>query len=397
MGLDYSPILIGTIPELYGVVVEAIGRIYQKHLESDAVPCLIRFGSWIGGDQDGNPNVTPESTEYALSQARETILVHYMQTVRAMRRRLSSSTQRIGISDDLRRRLDTYRKFLQVKITDRIDEPYRQFLSWPAFKLQLVRTDPSDPQAYVKASEFLEDLLLIRGSLKSNRGERLAVLLLDPLILCVRKFGFHLHSLDLREHSRVLHQAATNLTARLNHVSHLQRKFGPQALPSYIISGTTFAEDVLSFVSVARSSGIEPGTLIPVPLFESIRDLRQSPDICSSIWRDPEYAKLLAGWNYRQDVMLGYSDSNKDGGMLTSTWELYRAHSALHLTAKELGVYLRLFHGRGGTVGRGGGPTHRAIVAQPPGAFNGNIKITGKAKYCIGNTPIEYWRNAIWS
>ena len=376
MGLDYSPILIDTIPELYGVVVEAIGRIYQKHLESEAVPCLIRFGSWIGGDQDGNPNVTPESTEYALSQARETILVHYIQTVRAMRRRLSSSTRRIGISDDLRRRLDTYRKFLQLKITDRIDEPYRQFLSCLLFKLQLVRTDSSNPQAYVKGSEFLEDLLLIRGSLKSNRGERLGVLLLDPLILCVRTFGFHLHSLDLREHSRVLHQETTNLTARLHHVSHLQRKFGPQALQSYIISGTTCAEDVLSFVSVARRSGVETGTLMPVPLFESIRDLRQSPDICSSIWRDPEYAKLLAAWNYQQDVMLGYSDSNKDGGMLTSTWELYKAHSALHATAKEFGVHLRLFHGRGGTVGRGGGPTHRAIVAQPPGAFNGGLKIT---------------------
>src|SRR5678815_2360923 len=141
MGLDYSPILIDTIPELYEVVVEAIRRIYQKHLESEAVPCLVKFGSWIGGDQDGNPNVTPESTEYALSQARETILVHYMQTVRAMRRRLSSSTQRIGISDDLRRRLDTYRKVLQLKITDRSDEPYRQFLSCLLFKLQLVRTD----------------------------------------------------------------------------------------------------------------------------------------------------------------------------------------------------------------------------------------------------------------
>ena len=197
-----------------------------------------------------------------------------MQTVRAMRRRLSSSTQRIGISDDLRRRLDTYRKVLQLKITDRIDEPYRQFLSCLLFKLQLVRTDSSDPRAYVKASELLEDLLLIRGSLKSNRGERPAVLLLDPLILCVRTFGFHLHSLDLREHSRVLHQSAKNLTARLSHVSRLQRKFGPEALQSYIITGTTCAEDVLSFVSVARSSGINPGTLMPVPLFESTRDLR---------------------------------------------------------------------------------------------------------------------------
>ena len=118
-----------------------------------------------------------------------------------------------------------------------------------------------------------------------------------------------------------------------------------------------------------------PG-LMPVPLFESIADLRNAPDVCRALWSTPEYSVLLDSWNREQEVMLGYSDSNKDGGMVTSTWEIYRAHRRLHEVAREMNVKLRLFHGRGGTVGRGGGPTHRAIVAQPPGAFTGRFKIT---------------------
>src|SRR6202040_848608 len=119
----------------------------------------------------------------------------------------------------------------------------------------------------------------------------------------------------------------------------------------------------------------DPG-LMPVPLFESIEDLRNCPEICRQLWAAPDYAPLLDSWGRRQEVMLGYSDSNKDGGMLTSSWELYKAHRALHLVAAECGVKLRLFHGRGGTVGRGGGPTHAAILAQPAGCFSGRIRIT---------------------
>ena len=165
-------------------------------------------------------------------------------------------------------------------------------------------------------------------------------------------------------------------------IAEIKRGCTPEAVRQYIISGATSVEDILAVVWLARLGGVtveandkDPG-LMPVPLFESIEDLRNAPEICRSLWTSPEYRRLLETWNYNQEVMLGYSDSNKDGGMITSTWEIYRAHRALHVVARECGVTLRLFHGRGGTVGRGGGPTHRSIYAQPIGAFEGQIRIT---------------------
>jgi phosphoenolpyruvate carboxylase len=166
-------------------------------------------------------------------------------------------------------------------------------------------------------------------------------------------------------------------------ISDLKRDYPPEAIRSYVISGAQSAGDVTALVSLAELSGVQvastnesdPGVM-PVPLFESIEDLRNCPAICRNLWTSPDYARLLDSWGRRQEVMLGYSDSNKDGGMLTSTWEIFKAHRALHRVAAECNVKLTLFHGRGGTVGRGGGPTHHAIIAQPQGAFTGHLKIT---------------------
>jgi phosphoenolpyruvate carboxylase len=196
------------------------------------------------------------------------------------------------------------------------------------------------------------------------------------LIQKVRTFGFHLQKLDVRQHARVHAVRSAGLVDNLQRIGKLQRAYGPQAFGSYVVSGTTSAEDILSLVSLGESSGIDWTTLPPVPLFESIEDLRNSASICAVLWESAEYKGLLDACGRKQEVMLGYSDSNKDGGMLTSTWELYKAHDALHHTAREHNVRLRLFHGRGGTVARGGGPTHRSIVAQPPGSFTGDIRIT---------------------
>jgi len=156
----------------------------------------------------------------------------------------------------------------------------------------------------------------------------------------------------------------------------------PETIRQYVISGAATAEDVLAVIWLARLGGVnvagtgnDPG-LMPVPLFESIEDLRNAPEVCRALWTSPEYRALLKSWGDTQEIMLGYSDSNKDGGMLTSMWEIFRAHRALHEVAHECGVKLRLFHGRGGTVGRGGGPTHRSIYAQPMNAFDGQIRIT---------------------
>jgi len=390
MGLDYSDVLFETIPDLYNVFSDAIEHAYQVHSEPAALPSVLGVGSWIGGDQDGNPNVTGEATEYALAQARRKVLDHYIESVRALRRRLSASRKRIGISDDLQKRLEDYQSRHGIELHDRADEPYRQFLSCVLHRLELANSDAANALAYPHGSAFVNDLAAMRASLASNKGERLGSLLLDPLIRKVQTFGFHYHTLDLRQHARVHEQAVAALRSstptsadaargvldRLRKVAELQQRYGAGAMQSYIVSGTTSANDILSLAWLLELGGVDLSRLMPVPLFESIEDLRGSAEICASLWSNERHSKLLDTWDRRQDVMLGYSDSNKDGGMLTSTWEIYKAHAALHETAKAFNVKLRLFHGRGGTVGRGGGPTHRAIVAQPPGAFTGEIKVT---------------------
>jgi phosphoenolpyruvate carboxylase len=258
--------------------------------------------------------------------------------------------------------------------------------------------------AYCNAQEFLADLSILRRSLAENQGLRLAQTLVDPLILLVRTFGLHLHTLDVRQHARIHQKALKEASAwcagnaaavpadlskesadvieTFRTIAEVKAGCSPEAIRQYVISGASCVEDVLGVLWLARLGGAEvaakssdPG-LMPVPLFESIDDLRNAPEVCRKLWSLPEYRTLLASWNNTQEIMLGYSDSNKDGGMLTSTWEIFRAHRALHEVARECGVKLRLFHGRGGTVGRGGGPTHRSIYAQPMGAFDGQIRIT---------------------
>jgi len=389
MGLDYSNVLLETIPEVYQEIADSLRSVYGSDSEPISAR-LIAFGSWIGADRDGNPNVTTEATEYALTEARHRMLTHYIRSLDRLRRRLSPSRKRVGISEELKARLDEYTTSLECHSTDRPDEAYRRFATCMIYRLNLAMTKPGDRQGYAAANAFEHDLRIMRNSLQANEGQRLAHLLVDPILRTLNTFGFHLYTLDLRQHVRVHAAAAAalkspekteigaarDLLGGLRDIARLQRTSGPEAMQAYIMSGTSAAEDISSFVWLAELSGIDLAHMMPVPLFESIESLRESPDICRSIWRDKTYSALLDSWGRRQEVMLGYSDSNKDGGMLTSTWEIYKAHAALHEVARECNVSLRLFHGRGGTVGRGGGPTHRAIVAQPPGAFSGELKIT---------------------
>jgi phosphoenolpyruvate carboxylase len=382
MGLDYSNVLFETIPELYGEIAAAIEEVYRIDVQDGVLPRLVEFASWIGGDQDGNPNVTHESAEYALDHARQTAFGHYFQSLDKLRRALSPSRKRVGVSDDLKAHLDDYEKRLECHIDDRPDEPYRRFITCMLFRL--------DQAAYASAGEFADDLNLMRRSLAMNQGARLAGLFVDPLLRKLDTFGFHLYTLDLRQHARVHASAvralksanreeapaARDVLGELRGFARLQKSHDPRAMQAYIISGASSADDVLSFVWLADLCGIDISRLAPVPLFESIESLRNGADVCRALWNDESYSKILDSRGRFQEVMLGYSDSNKDGGMLTSSWELYKTHAALHEAASECNVRLRLFHGRGGTVGRGGGPTHRAIVAQPPGAFLGEIKIT---------------------
>ncbi len=410
MGLDhYANSLIAPLPSLYGKMARIFREVYGVLLEPEQLPTVVRFGSWIGGDRDGNPFVTADSTRQALSRARETILQFYMDEVVALRELLTPSTFRVAAAAALTDAVKDYGKRMPLALEGKTSYPereyYRQFLRFVFYRLDLSLRESDHPHAYANAPEFAADLDLVVASLMTARGERLARSFVIPLLQRVRTFGFHLHALDIRQHAAV-HAAAvaelaagaadperlppppsaqtTELLETLRALARLKREFPPEAIRSYVISGAASRQDVLSLIRLLELCGVQvagsPGNadpgVMPVPLFESIADLRNAPQICRSLWSSAEYDRYLDSWGRTQEVMLGYSDSNKDGGMLTSAWEIFKAHRDLHRVAEACGVKLRLFHGRGGTVGRGGGPTHRAIVAQPPGAFSGSLKIT---------------------
>ena len=410
MGLDHYPsVLFETLPALYEELADDFHEAYGEELSANALPRVLRFGSWIGGDRDGNPLVTPECTRDALQIARETILGYYIGRVNELIWQLSPSTHQVRVSMRLEAALKSYETTVSSPELNPERHPpqevYRRFLDYVLARLVLARDAPENTNAYKKAAEFCEDLSVARQSLSANGGERIARSLFDPLLRQVDTFGFHLHTLDVREHASI-HRSAllecsnviaanegavppapsketVNLFDSLRMVSDLKREYPTEAIRSYVISATESASDVTALLSLAELTGVhvastngsDPG-MMPVPLFESIEDLRNCPAVCRSLWTNSDYARLLDSWDRRQEVMLGYSDSNKDGGMLTSTWEIFKAHRALHRVAEECNVKLTLFHGRGGTVGRGGGPTHHAIIAQPRGAFTGQIKIT---------------------
>jgi len=425
MGLDHYPFsLFAALPRLYGELVDSLCQVYEIDAKDREVPDLLFFGSWIGGDRDGNPFVTPDSTREALQRARNTIIGHYIAELERATDQLSASLRQVKVSDAVRGRLAEYGSQMgdeyahQSRIST--SELYRRLLNLMVVRLRYSREGLTDPKSYPSANEFENDLSLIRESLAVNRGLRLAELVMDPLLRQVRTFGFHLSTLDIRQHARVHAQALAEIEANVGasvplvrqrhgssqhergaraytdgisaatqdvldtfrEIARLKKSYPACAIRSYIISGAQTEDDVFAVTKLAAACDVQvaasaddPG-LMPVPLFESIEALRASASVMENIWRAPDYQPRLDSWGRWQEVMLGYSDSNKDGGMLTSIWELYKAHRDLHRAARECNVKLRLFHGRGGTVGRGGGPTHTAILAQPVGDFSGEIRIT---------------------
>jgi phosphoenolpyruvate carboxylase len=440
MGLDYYDVSIfATLPPLYLEIAEALRGAYGVEMEALDLPQVLRFGSWIGGDRDGNPFVTPEVTRDAIQLARGHLLLFYMRRLEETIDLLTTSAQQIGVSGELLKRLEGYMAQVRTPEAQVFGEQYqyeyyRRFVICVKARVQRTMHAAEHPlaagsvvpvmpytlaqgqehltealPAYCSAAEFVDDLETLRASLAANRGLRIARTLIDPLLLQVRTFGLHLHTLDVRQHAKVHAQALKEAVAdtaaatlpeslsgetasvleTFRAVAEVKQSCSPEAIRQYVISGAGSVEDVLAVVRLARLGGVrvegsrngagsgtaDPG-LMPVPLFESIEDLRMAPAICRELWGREDYKRLLASWGNWQEVMLGYSDSNKDGGMLTSTWEIFRAHRDLHVVARECGVKLRLFHGRGGTVGRGGGPTHRAIFAQPMDSFEGQLRIT---------------------
>ncbi len=403
MGLDPYPMtLFDTLPRIYAELADSFRQVYGVSLPERELPQVLSFGSWIGGDRDGNPFVTSACMRDALQMARNVIFDQYLRQISKAIDLLSSSQRQVELSPALCQRLRDYGTLLLPPHARRISEAelYRLFLELVEGRLQASRKVSTASPAYRNSSEFEADLILVRDSLTNNHGERMSELVIDPILRTVQTFGFNLHTLDLRQHSRILADTLEDLTAAVSGnpgevseksretmdtfqtLAHLKQQYPPESIRTFIISNTQCEEDILNVIRLGAICGVnlagrngDPG-LMPVPLFESIDALRSSSEIMRGVWNRPEYSALLDSWGRSQEVMLGYSDSNKDGGMLTSTWELHKAHHALHRTAQDCHVKLRLFHGRGGTVGRGGGPTHAAILAQPIGDFSGQIRVT---------------------
>ncbi len=429
----YEATFLREIPRLYADLEHALGQ--------QPVASFLRMGQWIGGDRDGNPNVSAQTLQYALRRQAEVALRHYLTEVHYLGSELSLSALLVDISADMQalaeRSPDTN--------AHRQDEPYRRALTGIYARLaatlkELTGGDaarhaiaPQNP--YPCAEDFLADLRVIRDSLHQHHGEALSTQRLVPLMRAVEVFGFHLATVDLRQssdkHEEVVAEllqvagiepryAALDETAKralllrllqdarglrvldvdysalaqselaiFEAARQMRQRYGEQAIRHYIISHTETVSDLLEVLLLQKEVGLMRGTLghaqalldlIVVPLFETIEDLRNAEPIMTDFYRLPGVADLVQRSGAEQDIMLGYSDSNKDGGIFTSNWELYRAEIALvtlfDRLQREHQIRLRLFHGRGGTVGRGGGPSYQAILAQPPGTVRGQIRLT---------------------
>ncbi len=429
----YEATFLREIPKLYRQLEEELG---QHH----PVASFLRMGQWIGGDRDGNPNVSAETLVYALRRQCEVALRYYLTELFRLGSELSLSALLVQLTPAMRALAESSPDTNE----HRLDEPYRRAVNWMYARLAatLKACTGGDaarhvlpPQApYAAAEEFLADLRTMRESLLASHGAALVQQRLHPLIRAVEVFGFHLATVDLRQNSEQHEEVVAELlsVARLapdyraldeagkralllrlladarplrvlghdysEHARkelaifeaalHLRRRYGVEAIRHYIISHTEAVSDLLEVMLLQKEVGLLRGTLddhpiidlIVVPLFETIEDLRNAAPIMREFYALPGVAKLMQRSGAEQDIMLGYSDSNKDGGIFTSNWELYRAEIALVALFDQLAgthnIQLRLFHGRGGTVGRGGGPSYQAILAQPPGTVRGQIRLT---------------------
>jgi phosphoenolpyruvate carboxylase len=440
---DEARSVVFYLDELFGVVVPDLLDDLAAHLARIGVELPsrarpVRFGTWVGGDRDGNPTVTPEVTLEILGEQRKVALRSLSAAVERLVSTLSTSIRIAGISPALKASLAADRSLLPDVFARfgalNAEEPYRLKCSYILHRLLNTRrrlADGGRPRPdleYTSTDDLLDDLEVMRDSLLQNRGDLVARSSLDKVMRVAATFGMALATMDIREHAERHHLALAALFDRLPapappyaELSRAERTkllsaelasarplkspatrlggdaddvlclfetvrealdlFGGEAIESYVVSMTKGADDVLAAVVLAREVGLvdltaDVARIGFVPLLETVDELRLAGPLLDELLTDPGYRRLVELRGGAQEVMLGYSDSNKDAGITTSLWEIHRAQRALRDVAGRHGVLLRLFHGRGGTVGRGGGPTGDAILAQPYGTLDGAIKIT---------------------
>ncbi|MYM23837.1 phosphoenolpyruvate carboxylase [Duganella sp. FT135W] len=427
----YRITFLRELPGLYDDIEQDIAHHYGESAEINAP--YVQMGSWIGGDRDGNPNVNGNTMSHALTRQATTILDFYLEEAHTLGAELSISTLMIACSPALQALADQ-----SPDTSDhRADEPYRRALIGIYARLastaralgatNILRKEVGHAEPYADAAVFAADLQVLIDSLNANHGGVLVQPRLATLKRAADIFGFHLASLDMRQssdiHERVLGElfaksgvladyAALDEDAKVKlllnelgqprllnspYISYsaetvselgvlraareIRARYGVRAIRNYIISHTETVSDLLEVLLLQKELGLlriaeKELDLMVIPLFETIPDLQRAAGIMEAVMAIPLVKELIAKQGQIQEVMLGYSDSNKDGGFLTSNWELYKAETHLVTVFEKAGVKLRLFHGRGGTVGRGGGPSYEAILAQPHGTVNGQIRLT---------------------
>jgi phosphoenolpyruvate carboxylase len=415
-------VLYEIIPVFYEEIEAALATLYGEEAADVAVPEMLHFGSWVGSDMDGNPDVHAKTIRETLGRQHALIVNRYFLECQTLVEKLSQSAARVGISAKLQARIDNYMVLLPASHAltparhDRM--PYRVFLGQLMERLRA--TYEGRQHHYDTAAEFEADIVLVADSLRQSQGLHAGLFAVTRLLRRIRTFGFHLATLDIRQNAAVHRaviahglgeaawqgQSPAERTARLREaldvdegptqvldapgkralwvfeaMSHGRHRYGERAVGPYVVSQSEGADDVLSLLLLARWADLKDRAtgLVPIdvaPLFETETALEKAGNIIRDLLEDPLYRRHLAGRGDRQFVMLGYSDSNRESGVIASRWLLRRAQEAIVDAAGPHGVAFTLFHGRGATVSRGGGITLSLVRSAPPGAVHGHMRLT---------------------
>lgn len=414
-----SDVLYRVLPVFHETFLDALHAVYDK--SPDELPPLLGFGSWVGGDMDGNPNVGAHTIAATLSNQRAIVLGRYRRELEKLADLLSQTEGRVGVAEDMIARADDYaQRFPDAADAIKArhaDMPYRRFLTLVAARIEATAGD--EEAGYASPDDLLADLRLVEASLQQHRGDHAGGFAVRRLLRRVQAFGFHLATLDLRQESsqhdialaalfgdesfpdrdwqdraqrlrdllggktRASNPAADDARPVLDvfrTVADSLPRYGARAIGPYIVSMSRSAADALAVLALAKLGGCLDGNgAVPLdvaPLFETVDDLDNAADTLRSLFADTVYRAHLRSRGDRQVVMLGYSDSAKDGGLVASRWALQQTQVALTALAAEAGVRIAFFHGRGGSLSRGGGKTGRAVIAAPRGSVDGYLRLT---------------------
>ncbi len=416
-----TDVLYRAMPPFYDDIEAAVARIYGDDAKQLTIPALVRYASWVGGDMDGNPNVNAKTIRETLVRQRSLILDLYYKECGEISAKLSQSTERVAIDEEIGAKIEEYRGVFQnayhgVPARHR-EMPYRVYLRLVQERLQSTYDDDVFP--YEKVAQFRADIQLVADSLAANKGEEAGLHSVKRLLRRIDTFGFHLITLDVRQDAEVhrlvigeclgeddwdewsaedraariveaiqsreglpetLSTKARKTISVFQAIAFCRRKYGPRAIGPFIISMTQGADDILSILLLAQWSELHNRhgdvPLDIAPLLETVDDLKRGREILDTLLSTDLYRDHLSRRKNRQTVMIGYSDSNKDGGLASARWALQNAQVTLVDSVASQDVELTLFHGRGGTISRGGSKTHVAVLGSPPGTVNGRLRVT---------------------